>query len=201
MYVLGLTGGVGSGKTEAAKILQRLMDAELLLADELGHLVMKKGSRGYDRVIGAFGTEILGEDGEIDRKQLSEIVFSMPERLERLNHIVHPEVLSYMRQYIEERKEKKGILILESAIMFESGCDAFCDEVWYIFVPKKLREERLMVGRGYSKEKSAAIIKEQMKEEEYRRRCRMEIANDSTLEALEERLWQVAKEFLAKQQS
>lgn len=195
MYVLGLTGGVGSGKTEAAKLLKKITGAELFLADELGHQVMKKGQNGYERILEVFGKEILGTDGEIDRGRLSELVFSSPERLEVLSNIIHPEVLSYLKDRIQERKEKKGLLILESAIMFESGCDGFCDEVWYIFVPKEIREQRLMESRGYSKEKSSSIIKKQMEEEEYRCRCKKEIKNDGTLESLEKTLREAAKCF------
>ncbi|MBR1743983.1 MAG: dephospho-CoA kinase, partial [Lachnospiraceae bacterium] len=162
MYIIGLTGGVGSGKTEAAKLLQELSGAELLLADELGHLVMKKGTGCYEKIVERFGNEILAVDGEIDRKHLSELVFHDSEKLQALNDIVHPAVLSYMQTYIRERKEKQGFLILESAIMFESGCDRLCDEVWYISVSREIRERRLLESRGYSSEKSSSIITKQM---------------------------------------
>ncbi len=189
MYILGLTGGVGSGKTEAARLLQKLTGAELLLSDELGHLVMEPGQKAYEKIVEYFGAGILLPDGRIDRNRLSEVVFQAPEKLEALNHMVHPAVLSYMQDFILERKKKSGLLVIESAIMFESGCDRFCDEVWYIFVPEKVRVQRLMESRGYSEEKSAAIIKKQMEAEEYRRLCSREIINDGTLEELQERLW------------
>ena len=191
MYIIGLTGGVGSGKTEAAKIIQELSEAELLLADELGHLVMKKGTECYEKITECFGKEILAADGEIHRGRLSEIVFHAPEKLELLNSIVHPAVLSYMRKYIEERKGVNGILILESAIMFESGCDKLCDEVWFISVPQEVRVKRLMESRGYSKEKSVSIISRQMKAEEFRGRCQREIVNAGTIGELRDILKQV----------
>ena len=188
MYVLGLTGGVGSGKTEAARLLKKLTGAELLLADELGHQVMEPGQEGFKKIVAHFGEEILSVDGSIDRDRLSAHVFSSPEQLEVLNQIVHPAVLSYIQDYIQKKTEKKGLLIVESAIMFESGCDKLCDEVWYVFVSKKIREKRLQESRGYSEEKTASIIKKQMEEEEYRKRCSREIKNDGTLEALEKSL-------------
>lgn len=195
MYVLGLTGGVGSGKTEAARLLKRMTGAELLLADELGHQVMEPGQECFDKIVAYFGEEILSENQRIDRDRLSACVFHAPEQLATLNQIIHPAVLSYMQDYIQKRREKSGLLIVESAIMFESGCDRLCDEVWYVYVSRRIREQRLKESRGYSDEKTASIIKKQMEEEEYRKRCSLEIRNDGSIEVLEERL-QKALPFL-----
>lgn len=188
MYVIGLTGGVGSGKTVAAHKLAQIADAEVLIADELGHLVMKKGEKGYQRIVDTFGTGILDEKGEIVRDRLSRIVFSEEEALAKLNQIVHPAVKEYLKEYIEERKEQEGYLILETAIMFETGCDLLCDEIWYISVPASLRKERLGENRGYSQEKSESIMQKQLSEEEFMRRCQHVIQNDGSIEQLTERL-------------
>lgn len=188
MYVIGLTGGVGSGKTVVAHKLAELAKAELLIADELGHLVMEKDTTGYYEIVKAFGKEVLNEQGAISREHLSAIVFSDSEALKKLNGIIHPAVKEYMKDYIAQRKEKDGYLILETAIMFESGCDALCDEVWYVYVPAKVRMERLKENRGYSEEKSRSIMEKQLLEEEFRRRCKREVRNDGTMEALEEEL-------------
>ena len=123
MYVIGLTGGVGSGKTVAAGRLADIADAELLIADDLGHLVMEKGKRGYQEIVGTFGSNILDGQGEIDRRKLSELVFGDSEQLEKLNRIIHPAVKSYLKDYIDKRRAQEGILVLETAIMFETGCD------------------------------------------------------------------------------
>lgn len=188
MYVIGLTGGVGSGKTAAAHKLAELLQAETLIADELGHLVMEKGTKGYDRIVEAFGTKILDEQGAIKRESLSAIVFADSDALKQLNGIVHPAVREYMQEYIAKRREEKGYIILETAIMFESACDSLCDEVWYVYVPVETRMERLAKKRGYTEEKSRSIMKKQLLEEEYRRRCSQEIRNDGTLLELERRL-------------
>lgn len=188
MYVIGLTGGVGSGKTVVAHKFAELAKADMLIADELGHLVMEKDTKGYHKIVEAFGEEILDEQGAISRERLSAIVFSNHEALKRLNEIIHPAVKEYMREYIAQRKDKEGYLILETAIMFESGCDALCDEVWYVYVPVELRMERLKKNRGYSEEKCRSIMNKQLLEEEFRRRCKHEVRNDGSMEALEQEL-------------
>lgn len=188
MHVIGLTGGVGSGKTAAAHMLAELLDAELLIADELGHVAMEKGTEGYRRILDSFGTGILNEQGQIVREKLSGLAFADAEALKRLNRIIHPAVKEYLRDYIDRRKKEAGWLILETAIMFETGCDALCDEVWYVYVSPELRKERLAAGRGYSEEKTDAIMQKQMSEEEYRKRCRYVIENEEDEQSLKEKL-------------
>lgn len=188
MYVIGLTGGVGSGKTEAAHMLARIADAEILLADKLGHLAMEKDTKGYQQIVQCFGTSILEEQGNICRERLANIVFGKKEELEKLNGIVHPIVKEYLQTYIADRKEQRGYIILESAIMFETACDALCDEIWYISVPVDIRKERLQQSRGYSKQKSESIMQQQLQEEEYKSRCHRTIENDGDLEELHHKL-------------
>lgn len=195
MYVIGLTGGVGSGKTVAAHKLAQIAEAEVLIADELGHLVMKKGEKGYERIVQTFGAEILDETGEIARDRLSGIVFSDEEALKKLNQIIHPAVKEYLEEYIAQRKAQKGYLILETAIMFETGCDLLCDEIWYIFVPTELRKERLEQNRGYTEQKSEAIMQKQLSEEEFLHRCRHVIKNDGSVGELTERLKELFEEL------
>lgn len=194
MYIIGLTGGVGSGKTEAAKLLREIAKAELILADELGHTLMEKGSTGYQKVVDTFGKEILREDASIDRKKLAAVVFQEEEKLKELNQIIHPLVLGAINEYCQQKRRQKGILILESAIMFESGCDKLCDEVWYVFVPEEVRMKRLAASRGYSEEKSKSVIQKQMSEEEYRNRCQFEIVNDGSFAMLRRRLQDALQE-------
>lgn len=188
MYVIGITGGVGSGKTQAACMLKKIANADLLIADELGHVAMEKGSAGYQKIVEAFGTEILDDAKEICRPSLAQIVFQNEEKRTLLNQIIHPQVKAYIQQYVDDRKEKEGILILENAIMFETGCDAFCDEIWYIAVSEQTRMERLYQNRGYSNEKSQAIMESQQSEAFFQEKCDKIIDNNATLEQLEQNL-------------
>jgi len=97
-------------------------------------------------------------------------------------------VKSYLENYIGERREKEGYLILETALMFETGCDLLCDEIWYIYVPSPLRRERLASGRGYSGQKSNGIMERQLSEEEFLKRCHCVVKNDGSLLELEDKL-------------
>ena len=188
MYVIGLTGGVGSGKTVAANILAEIAGAEVLIADELGHQVMKKGESGYQKIVECFGNGILDEQGEIIRNKLSSVVFSEAAALAKLNGIIHPAVKSYLEEYIGEHRKETGYLVLETALMFETGCDLLCDEVWYIYVPSPLRKERLASGRGYSEQKSNGIMRKQFSEEEFFKKCHCVIKNDGSFLELEHQL-------------
>lgn len=184
MRVIGLTGGIGSGKTVAANILQELLSAELLITDHLGHIAMEKDSAGYVQILETFGEELKDDSGEIDREQMAKIVFSDEKKLQMLNEIIHPIVIAYIEDYIAKRKEKKGVIILESAILFESGCDRLCEEIWYLYVPEDIRKARLKEGRGYSDAKSDSIMEKQMAAESFRKRCQREIVNSGDVAML-----------------
>lgn len=195
MQVIGLTGGVGSGKSLVAALLQKISGAELLIADKLGHVAMEKDTVGYEKILAAFGHRILSHDGEIDRKKLGDVVFDDRDRLMELNQIVHPLVKEYLAGYIRERKEKQGFIILENAIMFETECDKLCDQIWYVWVPRQMRIQRLQESRGYSREKCEAIMAQQMQDEIFQRKCHRTIKNDDSVEALEERLKKMWREM------
>lgn len=188
MYVIGLTGGVGSGKSYVAHRLSEMYDAELLIADELGHVVMKKGTKCHEKIVKSFGKDILGSDGEIDRKKMADIIFKDNEARKRLDDIVHPEVIEYVAQYIDERKGMDGIIIFETAIMYECKCDQLCDEVWYVYVPADIRIKRLSDNRGYSVEKSRAIIVNQKPDEFFTEKADRIIKNDGSFEELDKEL-------------
>lgn len=188
MYIIGITGGVGSGKTEAAHILAKIADAKLLIADELGHVAMEKHSKGYDAILAEFGDIILDEDQNICRQTLSKLVFQNKEKLKKLNEIIHPIVLDYIQNYIHSKREEEGYLILENAIMFETGCDVYCDEIWYISVSSEIRKERLLKNRGYSIEKSESIMQQQLQDAAYQKRCQRVVPNNNSIEALKKEL-------------
>lgn len=188
MYVIGLTGGVGSGKTRAAVFLAEELKAELLIADELGHVAMEPGTEGYRQIVASFGDSVLKPGGEIHRGRLSERVFGNEAELRKLNQIIHPAVFRYLQEYIRGREGKDGYLVLETAIMFETGCDRLCDEIWLVAVSPEKRRERLMRDRGYSEGKSDAIMLRQLSLREYRERCSLVIENNGTLKEFEDSL-------------
>lgn len=185
MRVIGITGGVGSGKSYVAHRLQELSGAKLLIADELGHVVMEQGKPAYDRIVEHFGDGILADGGEIDRAALAETVFQSDTAREALNQIIHPAVLRYIERFITERKEMDGLILLETALLYESGCERFCDEVWFVSVPQEERIRRLQRDRGYSASKAQAIMASQLSEEEFRERADRVIDNAGDKDMLE----------------
>lgn len=188
MKVIGLTGGVGSGKSLVAQILKEETGAELILTDDVGHIVTDKGGSAFETVVERFGDEILSDTGEIDRKKLADIVFNDKNAIQDLNSIVHPKVKEYIEEYIDSRKEKDGNIILESAILFETECDKYCDEVWYVYVPAQIRIARLKESRGYSDDKCGAVMKSQKPDEFYISRSDRVIKNHGSVDELREQL-------------
>lgn len=182
--VIGITGAVGSGKSSLLSVLEEKFPVRLIRADELGHEIYKKNSKGYKSIVSHFGDEIVDSDGEIDRKLLGNRAFNNPEELEWLNTIIHP----YVRQRIEEEAEsfraqdEKKILFIESAIILENGYEDICDEFWYVYVTEANRRERLRRGRGYSQEKTEDILKNQMSDEFFRSKCRVILDNNGEIE-------------------
>lgn len=188
MRVIGLTGGVGSGKSYVAHCLQELYGMELLIADELGHVAMEPGTNSFDRIVARFGADVVMEDGTLDRKRLADIIFHDPQALEDMNAIVHPAVKGYLTDFINKRQKLPGTILLENAILYETGCDAFCEEVWYVSVPEEIRIRRLMRDRGYTEEKSRAMIASQQPDSFFRERADRIIDNIGSRQELEKRL-------------
>ena len=188
MRVIGLTGGVGSGKSYVAHCLQKLYGMELLIADELGHVAMEPGTDSFDRIVARFGADLVMEDGRLDRKGLADIIFHDPQTLTDMNGIVHPAVKEYLADFISKRQELSGTILLENAILYETGCDAFCDEVWYVSAPEEIRIRRLMADRGYTEDKSRAIIVSQQPESFFRERADRIIDNAGSRQELKKQL-------------
>lgn len=185
MRVIGLTGGVGSGKSYVAHYLAKHGQMELLIADELGHVAMEPGTESFRQIVARFGEQLLCEDGSLNRDKIAEIVFWNPSAMEDLNAIIHPVVKAYIADYIRERQECLGTILLESAILYETACDQLCDEVWYVHVPEELRICRLCSDRGYTEEKSRAIIAKQQPEKFFLEHADQVIENAGTKQDLE----------------
>lgn len=179
MKVLGITGGVGAGKSTILAYMEERYRARVIQADKAAHLLQEPGNRCYDRIVAAFGREILNEDGRICRSRLAALVFADSTLLRRLNEIVHPSVKEYIMAEIrrEEQKAEAPFVVVEAALLLEDRYDLICDEIWYVHADEKTRTRRLMESRGYSREKVCSIMDKQMKEEEFRRQCKFVIDN------------------------
>lgn len=144
MRVIGVTGGVGSGKSAVLNYIEAHFDARIIKADDVGHLLMMPGQVCYEPVIQLFGEWIVKEDGSLDRETISKIVFEKKEILEKLNAIIHPAVKKYILREIERsKKEETEFFFIEAALLIEEKYDEICDELWYIYCEKEVRMERL----------------------------------------------------------
>ena len=183
MKIIGVTGGVGAGKSTVLDYLKETYHAHLILADLVGHEVMEPGLPAYDAIIETFGREILSEDQTIDRKKLGDIVFHKEEMRQKLNAIVHPAVKQEILRRIEQAKlENVSYTVVEAALFLEENYDAFCNETWYIYTDEKIRRQRLKESRGYSDERIDQIFRSQNTHEEFQKRCLFMIDNNGSEE-------------------
>lgn len=179
MKVIGITGGIGSGKSLVTNILKEKYGAYVLNTDGIAREQMEPGGVCYQDVVDYFGKGILDETGTIDRGKLAAIVFEDKAKLNKLNQLTHPKVLVAVNEAIETMRNKNRVpyLVIETALMIESGYDYVCDEVWYVYTPEEERRRRLKAERNYPDEKIDSIFASQSKEEAFRSRFSKVIEN------------------------
>lgn len=188
MKVLGITGGVGSGKSEVLNYLREAYGAVVCQMDETAKRLQEKGTGCFRKIAEAFGPEIIGADGELDRKKLGARVFSDPEQLRLLDSIVHPEVLRSVSADIRKHTEEgTPLYVVEAALLPDVGGE-LCDEIWYIYASEEVRRERLKASRHYSDEKITDMIASQPSEETFRRACTAVIDNSGPFENTERQI-------------
>ncbi len=189
MKVIGITGGVGAGKTQVLEYLNNKYGATICQTDLVAKKMQKKGGECFDAIVEHFGESILNEKGELDRDRLAGIIFNDPEELEAMNAIVHPAVKDEIRKKIahEERKHT-NVFIVESALLIEDSYDEFCDELWYIYVEDETRKKRLIFSRGYDAKKVADIISSQPSKDIYLKHCDRVIDNNGVFAETMEQL-------------
>lgn len=184
--VIGLTGGIGSGKSEAARILEEDYKALLLNTDRIAHEFMAEGGISYKLIVEYFGRDILDGEGRIDRAKLGKLVYQSAEKLKILNSFSHPYVMDYVRNQIKEVKEKGSypLICVETALPREAVLEDFCDEIWYVSAERQVRIERLKNSRNFNTEKFEQVLLNQLTEEEYGKLSTHILHNNSTLENL-----------------
>ena len=166
MKIIGLTGGIGSGKSTAAKILAEF-GAKVIDADKVAHEVFNPGTEGLQVVVETFGEGVLDSNGEIDRKKLGEIVFRDSSALATLNEIIHPRAYELTKSRLEEfRKQGVEVVILEVILLVEAGWDHLADEIWVTVSSEDTVVKRLQESRGLTKEEILTRIHAQTPNEE-----------------------------------
>jgi len=189
MRVIGLTGGIGTGKSVVAKILADL-GGVVVDADRVGHEVYEPGREGWRRVVDAFGAGIVGPDGRIDRKRLGAIVFSDPERLAELNRLVHPLIAEAIREKIAARRRagSEEPIVVEAAVLIEANWRPLVDELWLVVALPERVIERLEKQRNLDRRAIEARMRAQLSDAERRIHADVVIDNSGTIEDLQHRL-------------
>jgi dephospho-CoA kinase len=199
MRTIGLIGGIGAGKSVVRAELAAL-GAEVIDADRVGHSVYEPGTRGFDAVAEAFGPEVVGGDGRIDRRKLGALVFADPEKLAQLNAIVHPLIRAEIERRVDTARRSASVpaAVVEAAVLLEAGWDVLVDEIWLVVASRERVLERLAVGRGLSAAEVDARLARQMGDDERRRRADVIIENDGSLEELRARVRAAWHERIAR---
>lgn len=163
MKVIGLTGGIASGKSTVASYLKEL-GAYVIDADKIARDIVQPGGPAYVEIVQEFGKDILDPDRNIDRKKLGGIIFRNLEDREKLNGIMHPKIYRLMEKQIESIKkaDPKGIIVLDVPLLIETGMTKMADEVWLAWLPEELQKARLMERDGFTEEEAEKRIKSQM---------------------------------------
>lgn len=205
MLILGLTGGIGCGKTAVLTILKEEYDAYIIEADRLAHELMEPGKTVYQGIVDAFGMEVLmdtdidisvpaegnavTDNGQstvnrsIDRKKLGDIVFHDKDKLALLNSISHPLVKEEILRRIEEQKDAgKKLFVIEAALLIQDGYKSICDKMCYVYADLDVRISRLCEYRGFTKERAQAVIDSQESKAFYLEACDYKIDNSGSLE-------------------
>ena len=196
MLTIGLTGGIGSGKSTVSKLLADL-GAPIIDADKIGHAIYGPDGPAYPDMIAAFGEGILAPDRTIDRKKLGPIVFADPAALKRLNSIVHPKMFARMREMVGAMRtggESKPIVI-EAAILIEANWQPLFNEIWLVVASRERVIERVERDRGLKPEQTEARIKAQLSDDNRRKDATTVVTNNGTIDELRTKvgdLWQGA---------
>lgn len=179
MKVIGITGGVGAGKTKLLSYIAEHYNCRILLADEAANALKEPGMACYDQIVRLLGREILNEDMTINRAKMAERIFADAQLLTQVNEILHPAVKAYILEQIKLEREKGLIefFFLEAALLIECGYQKIVDELWYISAAEEVRRARLKSARGYTDEKIDRIISAQLSEEAYKSQCDFIIDN------------------------
>lgn len=197
MIVVGLTGGIGTGKSTVSQTLGDL-GAEVINADLVGHQAYLPHQNVWQQVVDAFGRGILADNDEVDRRKLGEIVFGSPEAMQRLNGIVHPWMYRQMEQMIKEHKEKgDSVVVLEAAILIEANWTPLVDQVWVTVAAEDEVVRRIMSRNNLTEEQIRARIASQMSSDERRQRAHVVVDTNCTIDEVKNQVRQLWEKHLS----
>lgn len=195
MKVVGITGGVGSGKSEVLRLLEEKFNCGVIRTDDVARDLCEPGEESYELIVENFGKDVLDRDGQLDRPKLASIVFEDEAKRQILNQCTHPQVYEWVRRKVREwRTENRySMIAVEAALMDELKEIGVCESYWYVYVKPEIRRERLRISRGYSEEKMDAIFASQLPESVFLNGCDVVIDNNFDLENVEKQLKSLCK--------
>ena len=194
--VIGITGGIGSGKSVVTKLLQAKFGAAVIDTDTIGHEVMETGKHAYKEIVKVFGKVVLKPDKTIDRKTLGSIVFDNQELLIKLNGIIHPAV----EEEVDKRiagfiKKNYKYIALETALLIKVGYNRKCDKIWLVYADKEIRFKRLYDNRGLDRKKAVKISESQSLDEEFRQIADNVIDNSGSVAETEAQIKNILESY------
>lgn len=199
--VIGITGGVGAGKSVVLNHLKENYPCEILIADDIGNDVKMPGGRCYDAFIELVGEDIVKDDGTIDKAKAAEKIFADDALLEKVNALIHPAVKEEVRERTAKAKEENvPFVFVEAALLIEAGYIPELDELWYVYAGEELRVKRLAESRGYSAERIANIMEQQLEDEEFRLYADRVIENNGKVEGLTKQIDDIMGDYTWQEQ-
>ena len=183
MKVIGVTGGIGSGKSTVSELLAEL-GAVIIDADEVGHEALRTSAEVQRELVATFGREIITPEGDIDRAKLGEIVFGNPESLSRLNQIMHPRMYDMVKAKLEGYRRQGVVVVLEASLLIEANWTSLVDEVWVTVAAESTVLRRIKEKFGLSERESLARIHCQLPSEERAKHADVVIDTDCGLDEL-----------------
>jgi dephospho-CoA kinase len=183
MKIIGLTGGIASGKSTVARAL-RNQGAVIINADKIGHEVIEPGKPAWKEIVSFFGSRVLNKDQQINRVELGKIVFDNLEYLKKLNSITHPRIIEAFKEALRtiRRRDPGAVIVMEIPLLFEVNMQEFCDEIWVVWVDRETQINRLMKRDGLTRDHAIKRIDAQMSLDEKARRADIIIDNTKSIE-------------------
>ena len=202
MIIIGVTGGMGAGKSRVLAHLEEKWNARTIRLDDISRELLARNGLCYEETIHIFGERIVKPDGNLDRALIAKMMFEDSQLRDRLNNLVHPAVKAQVRWIAEEMRQlDAGILVVEAALLIEGGYREICDELWYIYADEDIRRERLRESRGYTDERITGTFATQLTDEVFRSRVDFVVDNSGSFEDTARAIDSHLKEILANERS
>ena len=188
--IIGITGGIGAGKSTVLGYIRDNYNCLVIFSDDVANDIKKKGYPAYDELVALLGKEVLSEDGEIDKAKMASAIFNNKNLLKKVNNILHPAVNTFIINIIEKERAlgTYDFVFVEAALLIENGYDKIVDELWYVYASEESRRLRLKASRGYSDEKIDDILGKQLDDATFREHCSFVIDNSGELSKASEQI-------------